>query len=400
MQPTPATTPAARPTPGAGEGNPRGGAGQPGYRARMHESVNDGAAPGRIRRALRTAWSDVAGHHRPLLAVKTALAGVLAWYLAPYIPFAEDQYSYYAPLGALVTIYPTLARSTRSGVETVVGLGIGILIGLGGLAVVQAGMLPGVALALVLLIGVLVGGIRVLGSGREWVSLAGLFVLLLGGGDAEGFSVSYIVTMGFGVVVGILVNLLLPPLYVGRAGRRLAVLRDEIAGFLARTADRVADRSIDPERMLRDLSEIVAVEAEVGEDVQEAAESRRGNPRGRRATARDLSDENARRLAAMERAGFLLRDLVDVLLRMAEQGGPAEETRKPLAAALRRTAELMGAELREAGAPELLAAADAALADYRRAIDVELGMRPSEAAESVTTFLCLQRIVDVSRPFV
>jgi len=367
----------------------------------MHDTVRGAAPPGRVRRALRTAWTDLAGRHRPLLAVKIALAGVLAWYLAPFIPFAEDQYSYYAPLGALVTSYPTLARSARAGAETVVGLGVGILIGLGGLALVHSGVMAGVALALVLAVGVLVGGLRLLGAGGEWGSLAGLFVLLLGGSDAEGFSVSYLVTMGFGVVVGIVVNLLVvPPLYVGHVRRRLAVLRDEIAGFLTRTADGVAERTLEPERMPAELAEISTVEEEVGEDVQEAAESRRGNPRGRRTAARDLSDENARRLAAMERAGFLLRDLTDVLVRMTQQHGLAEELRRPLACALRCTADLVGAELRAPEAPALLRAADAALADYRRVIDVELGVRPSEVAESITAFLCLQRIVDLSRPFV
>ena len=43
-----------------------------------------------------------------------AAAAVLAWYLAPLVPLASSEYSYYAPLGVLVSMYPTVARSAMT----------------------------------------------------------------------------------------------------------------------------------------------------------------------------------------------------------------------------------------------------------------------------------------------
>ena len=154
----------------------------------------------------RTWWADAVTPDRLLLAAKTAAAAVIAWYLAPLVPFALSEYSYYAPLGVLVSMYPTVARSAASGVQAVVGLAVGIALGLGALDLVDAGVLRGVAVAAVIAHGVLAAGIRALGVGRDWVAIAGLFVLLLGGADPDGYSVSYLLTMAFGVVVGVVVK--------------------------------------------------------------------------------------------------------------------------------------------------------------------------------------------------
>ncbi len=62
-------------------------------------------------------WADAVSADRLLLAAKTAVAAALAWYLAPFVPFAQSEYSYYAPLGVLVSMYPTVARSASSGVQ-------------------------------------------------------------------------------------------------------------------------------------------------------------------------------------------------------------------------------------------------------------------------------------------
>ncbi len=81
-------------------------------------------------------WSDAITADRLLLAAKTAAAAALAWYLAPLVPLAQSEYSYYAPLGVLVSMYPTVARSASSGAQAVVGLALGIGLGLVSLAVV------------------------------------------------------------------------------------------------------------------------------------------------------------------------------------------------------------------------------------------------------------------------
>lgn len=63
-----------------------------------------------------------------LLAAKAALAAALAWTIALAIPGEASRYPYYAPLGALLAIYPTVAGTLKSGLQTVIGLTIGIVL--------------------------------------------------------------------------------------------------------------------------------------------------------------------------------------------------------------------------------------------------------------------------------
>lgn len=351
------------------------------------------------RRRATAALAAAGSPPRLLLAAKTAVAAVIAWYFAPLIPFAQDEYSYYAPLGVLVTMYPTVARSARAGGEALLGLGLGIVVGLGGLALVYAGVRGGVALALVVLLGVLAGGVRALGVGSDWVALAGLFVLLLGGGKADDFSVSYLVTMAFGVVVGLVVNLVVfPPLYVRRARTRLNALRDAVADQLRALAAAVAEGEVDPERIEQDVSGLAETMDAVESEVREAAESGRVNPRGRR--HRDELSENDARLQGISTAWRATRELAEAVCRLEEERDPwlAEGAADELAAAIGDAAELLAAPVGADDAVERLNAASASLERLRRLP----GLVADSAAvtERLATVLFLQRIVDACRVFV
>ncbi|MBO3664123.1 FUSC family protein [Microbacterium sp. NEAU-LLB] len=341
---------------------------------------------------------------RIALALRTAIAAALAWYLAPYVPLAEDDYSYYAPLGVLVSMYPTLAGSARSGMQTLVGLAVGIALGFGGIAVTWLGAPGIVALALVVGVGVWLGGIASLGAGRDWVAMAGLFVLLLGGATPEEFSLSYIVTMAFGVAVGLLVNLVLfPPLYLRQAAARLSHLRDAVAGHLHDVADAVAQHRISSDQLAGIVSDLRTTVEEVTQAVEDAHESSRANPRARgHIEERDL---NSRRLHALERTVFSVRDLADVLARADEEGTSPERALKPLTAAIHAVAELVAEPAGTERAAELLRAADQALADYTAVLDAAPTATgptavPSDVASELTAAVCLRRMIDASRPFV
>lgn len=69
-------------------------------------------------------------------------------------------YSYYAPLGAVISMYPTLISSVRTGLQALLGLAVGA-----GLAfcVLALGGPPVVGVALVVVVGVLMSGLRFLG---------------------------------------------------------------------------------------------------------------------------------------------------------------------------------------------------------------------------------------------
>lgn len=338
---------------------------------------------------------------RLLLAIKTALAAVLAWYLAPLIPFAEDQYSYFAPLGALVTMNPTVARSARVGMQVLLGLSVGIGLGLCGVAGLRLGLPGALVLGVVIGVGVLLGGLRVLGAGGDWAALAALFVLLTGGADPEGFSISYLGTVAFGVIVGIAVNLIVvPPLYLRRAGDRLSALRDTVTEVLADAADAVAANDVGPDRFDAALKRLDETQAAVAAEVDEAEESARANPRRRRHGHQ--REENAQRMAALDRSAFLTRDLIDLLLELqaSDDAAVTDAVRDELARAIRTAAELVATPIGDAAAPERFRDASEALTDYQRALGTPHPSHRAEIATGAAVELCLRRILDVSRPFV
>lgn len=338
---------------------------------------------------------------RLALAARTAIAAAIAWWLAPFVPLAEAEYAYYAPLGVLVSMYPTVARSARSGAQTVAGLALGIALGSAGVAMMRWLDLPGVVIvALVVGAGVVLGGIRALGAGAEWVAMAGLFVLLLGGSSPEDYSVSYLVTTAFGVMVGVLANVVLfPPLHLRKAGDRLSALRDAVAGALRDMADAIDSEDISADHLDAAARDLSATASEVSEAVRAADESTRANPRARR--HQDDAELNRRRLRALERTVFSTRDLADVLARGPEgTGGPAAAAPDLLAEAIRRTAELVEQPPAAAEAGHQLDAAVAALDRYTAAVDEHGPRRPSQVAPDLTAAVCLRRIIEAARPFV
>lgn len=345
-------------------------------------------------------WADAVTADRLVLAAKTAAAAALAWYLAPFVPLAQSEYSYYAPLGVLVSMYPTVARSASSGLQAVVGLALGIGLGLASLSVVGLGMPRIVAVAAVILFGVLLAGVRALGVGRDWVAIAALFVLLLGGADPDGYSSSYLITMAFGVVVGVVVNLVVvPPLRVQRADDRLSRLRDGLGEALHRIAESLAGRSFDPEAADAATAKLTGTLADVREEVDLADESRRYNPRGRRLHApRDL---NRRRLDALTGTADATRELSAALARLT--AGPDVEARLPadarraLASAVEAVSHLVVTPPEPADTAEQLHAAEDALTGYTdRLRALEPHEEPLHAWEAAVS---LRRVIAACGPF-
>jgi len=65
---------------------------------------------------------------RLLMAAKGALAAALAYWIAPHVPGVAAEYPYYAPLGAVLALWPTVKTSLKQGLQTILGLVIGVLL--------------------------------------------------------------------------------------------------------------------------------------------------------------------------------------------------------------------------------------------------------------------------------
>ena len=338
-------------------------------------------------------------HPRLLLAAKTAIAVAIAWKLAPFMPGVADDYPYYAPLGVIVASFPTLMGSVKNAAQTLAGLVIGI--GLAAAVIVFSE--PSVlTVALVVGVGMLFGGIRQLGAGRDYVPIAGLFVLIVGGPNADGYSIGYVSQMTLGVVVGLAVNLLIaPPVRVTAAAKELSRLRGSLGRHLADLAAAL-DASWPPAEgeWSAQGQTLASTTTAVRRALAEVDESRRINPR-ERIRPHDLSHDYDD-LAALENVTFYVRDLTDVLAGAA-WGTPVPvelpaALRPPLSEAARATAAVVEEWDTGTADPGTLKAADDAIAALNRAIHDhrDLGAEAIVAASAAT--LDLTRMIAALRP--
>lgn len=281
-------------------------------------------------------------HDRVLLAIKTALAAAVAWWIALRVPGVAAQYPYYAPLGAVACMYPTVAGSARQGLETLIGLAAGFALAF---PIILIGDVSVVSVAIVVGVGVLAAGLPRLGAGRDWIPIASLFVLLLGGENPQEYSFSYLIQMLVGVIVGLAVNMLVfPPLHLDGAIRGLQNFRELLARQLFDMAAAL-NESWPPEH--EEWSERESRMSKLGQEVRSAVQladsSRRGNPRRRR-HGRDLN-KDYQRLQAMERIAFHVQDMTEVLAgviwRTPEPTPLPLALLEPLSSAIARTAEAL-----------------------------------------------------------
>ena len=223
-----------------------------------------------------TRFAGMLRYTRVHLAIKAALAVAIAWTVAPFVPGVAAEYPYYAPLGALVSMYPTISGSAKAGLQTLAGLVAGIALALAGLLF---GSPTTLTIALVVGVGVLLAGIPNLGAGRDYLPMAALFVLVVGIDDPDGYSLGYTAQMLVGVVVGLTINaVLFPPLHLNGAVDGLASLRLALARQLKEMGTAISE-SWPPkhEDWSNRRTELISFSREVRESVQLADRSRHGN---------------------------------------------------------------------------------------------------------------------------
>lgn len=347
---------------------------------------------GTARRVWR--WSRVSGTQpRLLLAGKAAAAAGIAWFLARHVPGAVGDYPYYAPLGAVVAMRSTVFAGIRDGIQTLVGIVIGVLMAnltmwLGGSGIVGLVIAVGV--------GVLVSGFRVLGAGGAWAPTAALFVLLVGGAHTEAYSFGYVLQTGLGVAVGLLVNAaVFPPLHFWDADRRIDEVNAVLADHLDQLATAIDEGEADPDGWDRAQRRLDRAVEDVRDRVIAAEESQRVNPRAvlKPSESRRRLAAEAARFRALDRATWYTTDLTEIVARSGPVsdtlGRPDPALQRPLADALRRVACVVRGECPEDEAVQ-------AIGDLERAMD-EHGSGPSGVSVTAAATVALRGIVESER---
>jgi uncharacterized membrane protein YccC len=290
-------------------------------------------------------WQD-----RSRLAIKGALAAAAAWALAKYAAGQADPY--FAPLAALLGIYPTVARSFREALAYVAGFVLGAALAVP----VAIGLGPSIAgIAVIVLAGMLVSGWQRLGDQSAQVTFTALFVLLLGGHQPLHYLTHRAVDVGIGVVTGLAVNFLVfPPLQLRPAECAVRHWGDDLAAALRDLAAAATGADTGSRIWSRHDRELTAAAERARATARQARESLRWNPRAAaersvprpdgavidaldvltartRAIARSLPDSPARAGAAPVPSSFgqdfaaVLRALADPVCQLADQRSPRPE---------------------------------------------------------------------------
>jgi len=240
--------------------------------------------------------------------VRAALAAALAWQVAVLLPPPLADYAYYAPLGAVIAVHPTVADSAAAAWRTVVA----ILLGFGLAAAVHqlTAPLPG-ALTIALIVALAVGIEQwpVLKEHASWVSFAAVLMLTVGAANPARYAVSYAGLTLLGAAIGVLVTtLLFPPLQLTAAQRRIDITRALLAQHLRDIASGLRRGEVPtPGQWTRrgQALESALDRMRAAEAVVERA--RRANPRARRwgPTAGRIREQSR----ALDRVAVLVDDL-------------------------------------------------------------------------------------------
>lgn len=364
--------------------------------------VDDGdvSTPASARGAawLRVRLSTVRRHRRLTMAAKAALAAALAWLAVQPIDGVAADYPYFAPLGAVVAVSTTVLSSAREAAQTVVAilLGAGVAIGLDSWAGPNA-----LTIAAVVALGTLLGGWRRLGGMGSWVPTAGLFVLVLGNADPEGYVLAYGGLTALGAVIGMVVNLVLPSLPMDAAEASLTRLREILAGQFDELAEALlAERPLSDSEWHERSDLVESVSDETRAAVQSALEARRANWRARRWRAEAHRQYEA--AVTLVQLPFIVEDLTAILVHASRSGETVPwgaPLRPRIAHALQATADVLRSMDHTGGGVEEVAALDDCLerlVEEVRATRARTGEDLFGVASLITTLRRAQ--VSVRRP--
>ena len=216
-----------------------------------------------------------------LQMLKATLAAVAAWVVTELILGLRQ--AYLAPWVALLTVHATIYRTMWRGVQTVIAVGLGILLSL---VIVEAFEVSPWSFGLALLIGLALARIRMLRDEGITVATTVLFVLTTGYHISDQRAIDLLpdrlLGVAIGVAVALLVNLLvLPPLNDRSAQQQIDGVDRRLGGLLVDMARQLRQPREEQEEddWIERTRSIDTQLKHAGFLVRTAQESRTWNPR-------------------------------------------------------------------------------------------------------------------------
>ncbi|MFD2094198.1 FUSC family protein [Blastococcus deserti] len=309
-----------RPDPQDAPGHVRGPAGSGGSDPDTGPDIRNGTALSRLGRTRRRrarpparppargrAWALL---RRPAIqrGVRASIAAGLAWQVAVLLPPLLSDYAYYAPLGAVIAVHPTVADSAGAAWRAVLAIMLGF--GLAVLVYEATPSLPG-SLTIALLVALAIGVERwgLLGQQAGWVSFAAVLMLTVGAEDPGAYVLRYAGLTLLGAAVGVIVTtVLFPPLQLTQAVEQIARTRDMLARHLEHMAARLARDEVPSPAEERRWMATLGPELDRMRRAEALVQrARQANPRARRwqeAAARIRAESRA-----LDRVAVLIDDL-------------------------------------------------------------------------------------------
>lgn len=336
-----------------------------------------GSLPPEAQRGARVAKREVKRAiplYRVLIAVRTALAAMIAWIVANQLGGDLADYAYAAPLGAFVAIGTNVFTIARTALQQGVGMTVGALLGMFMLAMDWNGILE---IGLIGAVAVLMQGIPRFTQGAAMVPVVGVLVIIFGGIDADGYALGYVGQFTLGMAVGVLVNAIAPALYDREARKQIRDAVNDLAWRVDTLAETMRGEW-PPER--DDWAgwgpELRTAVEDLGNQVEEAREARRLNIRMLWHRHDLKTDERA--LTALRSVVHRTEDVLEAVASTAWE--------QPLGITMERDERRLAAEAVAALAQHLYA--------WHGARDVEAASKASEEAIDAL----YQRVIEVDQP--
>jgi uncharacterized membrane protein YgaE (UPF0421/DUF939 family) len=245
--------------------------------------------------------------------IRAAIAAGLAWQVAVLLPPMLADYAYYAPLGAVIAVHPTIADSASAAWRSVLAILTGFALAVAVYELTRA-VPSALTVALIVALAMLVEQWKLWREQASWVSFAAVLMLTVGLDDPDAYVLRYAGLTLLGAAIGVLVTtVLFPPLQLTRAVEQIIRTRVLLAEHLEDIAATLREGRVpDPDewtarnrRLDRELDRMRAAEGQV-------ERARRANPRARRWQGRATSIRDESRI--VDRVAVLVDDLTSLVV--------------------------------------------------------------------------------------